>query len=203
MPIMYKLPEALAYAANLHREQTRKASNAPYTAHLLTVAATVLEYGATEDTAIAALLHDALEDQAHRLEPGELAQDIRKRFGQRVHDLVVELTETEANPKPPWRERKEAYLKHLKHASPEAQLIAGADKLHNLNSLLLDLRLQGSKVWKSFNSDPKSQEWFYKRVYEVLLTSRKVPETLTADIKRAHDSIFARLHFSGWAPGYK
>jgi GTP pyrophosphokinase len=118
--------EALTFAADLHATQTRKGSGVPYIAHLLGVASIALEYGAQEDEAIAALLHDAIEDQ------GGIAtrEEIRRRFGDTVTAIVEGCTDAHTTPKPPWRERKEAYIAHLHHASPAVILVSAADKLH-------------------------------------------------------------------------
>ncbi|GAB4530232.1 MAG: HD domain-containing protein [Anaerolineales bacterium] len=154
---------ALAYAARLHRQQTRKGSQTPYIAHLLAVTALVLEAGGGEDEAIAALLHDAVEDQGgyQRLE------DIRTRFGGRVADIVAACSDAFVTPKPPWRERKEAYLAHLKDAPPEVRRVSLADKLHNARSLLRDYRRQGEVTFERFNGGRDGTLWYYRALAEI------------------------------------
>ena len=121
-----RFSDALVYAANLHAAQTRKVSGEPYLAHLLGAAAIVLDYGGDEDEAIAALLHDAIEDQG-----GPAARaEILRRFGERVAAIVEGCTDTDAFPKPPWRQRKEAFLERLRTAAPSVRLVVAADKLH-------------------------------------------------------------------------
>ena len=104
-----RFDSALVYAAALHREQVRKANDTPYLAHLLAVAAIVIEHGGDEDEAIAALLHDAVEDQGGQ----SVADEITVRFGARVRDLVLAATDSHETPKRPWLERKQAHLAHL------------------------------------------------------------------------------------------
>jgi GTP pyrophosphokinase len=136
----------------------RKATEIPYLAHLLGVASIALEYGANEDEAIAALLHDAVEDAggAERLE------DIRRRFGEAVAKIVDECSDTDEIPKPPWRERKEKYIEHVTHASKSAQLVSAADKLHNARSILKDYRAVGEALWSRFNGGREGTLWYYR-----------------------------------------
>src|SRR5688572_11835657 len=123
-----RLVEAFKYAAELHASQRRKGTSIPYISHLMIVAGMVMERCADEDVAIAALLHDAIEDQP---QDGRTRDHIRKRFGARVLELVEACSDADSHPKPPWHERKERYLAHLPQASPQARLISLADKLHN------------------------------------------------------------------------
>lgn len=159
-----RFDDALAFAARLHRDQRRKGGQVPYIAHLLAVTAMVLEYGADEDTAIAALLHDAVEDQG-----GAAARErIRARFGSRVVAIVDGCSDTDVTPKPPWTERKERYLAHLAAAQPEVLLVATADKLHNARSTLEDYRRHGEALWDRFNAPRDRQIWFYRAVTQAL-----------------------------------
>ena len=141
-----RFEEALIFAVQLHAHQTRKNSQTPYIAHLMSVAALVLEAGCDEDTAIAALLHDAVEDQGGY----KTLEEIRHRFGERVADIVNSCSDAYTIPKPPWRTRKETYLAHLSDATPAAQLVSLADKLHNARSILRDLRTESQQVWEKF-----------------------------------------------------
>lgn len=152
--------EALLFAAELHSTQTRKGSGAPYLSHLLAVAAIVMEYGGDEDEVIAALLHDAIEDQG-----GDVArQKIRRRFGDRVTRIVDECTDTDVEPKPPWRQRKEAYLAHLPQASASARLVSAADKLHNSRTIVSDYRQLGDEVWQRFKGGRDGTLWYYREL---------------------------------------
>ena len=166
--------DALTYAAELHSGQTRKATPTPYVAHLLGVCSLVLEDGGDEDEAIAALLHDAVEDQDDG-SPAELLAEIRARFGDRVASVVEECTETLERPKPPWPERKAAYLAHLEHASDQALRVSLADKLYNATSILRDYRLHGDELWSRFN--PQAGKERTLRNYSDLaeLFSRRCP----------------------------
>jgi (p)ppGpp synthase/HD superfamily hydrolase len=147
MPYGEKLEHALLYASRLHRNQVRKGTSTPYITHLLAVASIVGENGGTEDEVVAALLHDAPEDQG-----GEATlRDIRLRFGDEVAEIVDGCTDTYQDPKPPWRERKERYLAHLANAPDSVRLVSSADKLHNARSVLSDYMLVGEDLWTRFN----------------------------------------------------
>jgi (p)ppGpp synthase/HD superfamily hydrolase len=158
MPLSYRFEDALLYAAQLHASQVRKGSNVPYIAHLLGVAAIALEHGADEDTAIAALLHDAIEDQGGHA----TRQELRRRFGERVTDIVDGCTDTDQAPKPPWRARKEAYLARLPGESAEVRLVSAADKLYNARSILEDFRHVGEELWGRFSGSREGTLWYYR-----------------------------------------
>jgi len=163
--------DALDYVVRLHGADVRKGTSVPYAAHLLGVCALVLLDGGTEDEAIAALLHDALEDH-----PRETSREIiAKRFGEKVLAIVEACTDTptdyKGGDKPPWRPRKEAYLKHLEKASPEQLRVALADKLDNVRSVLADYRQIGEPLWKRFNAGKQDQLWFFRRLIEVFRTA--------------------------------
>ena len=154
---------ALVYASRLHADQTRKISGVPYVAHLLSVAALVLEDGGSEDEAIAALLHDAVEDQG-----GQPTRDkIRQLFGDTVVDIVDGCTEWDTLPKPPWQERKTFYLERLRHASPSVRRVSLADKLHNARSLLAEWQQLGDAIWAEFSSGKEQTLWFYKSLVQI------------------------------------
>ncbi|MBN1395700.1 MAG: HD domain-containing protein [Pirellulales bacterium] len=159
-----RLSDAFAYAAALHARQRRKISGEPYLAHLMAVAAIVLEHGGDEDEAVAALLHDAVEDQGGR----PTLERIRNRFGQRVAEIVSGCSDADETPKPPWRERKEAHLARLQNASPSIRLVVAADKLHNSRSLLRDYRRRGEEVWQNFRGGRDGTLWYFRAVAEVL-----------------------------------
>lgn len=157
-PLSRRFDDALVQAADIHRTQMRKGSGTPYVSHLLAVAGTVLENGGTEDEAIAALLHDAPEDQGGE----ETLDEIRERFGEVVGDIVEGCSDTFETPKPPWRQRKEKYLSDLETASASVRLVSMADKLHNSRSILADLRRQGDEVWKKFKGGRDGSLWYYR-----------------------------------------
>jgi GTP pyrophosphokinase len=137
----------MVYAACLHAGQTRKRTDRPYIGHLLGVTALVLENGGDEDEAIAALLHDAVEDQGGVI----TLEAIRRKFGDRVARIVEGCTDSFTTPKPPWRQRKEDYLARLRTALPDVRLVSAADKLNNAREILRDYRTEGEAVWARFN----------------------------------------------------
>ena len=158
-----RFDQALLWASELHRNQRRKGGGAPYMAHLLAVTALVLEAGGDEDEAIAALLHDAIEDQGGP--PVRAA--IEERFGPRVAAIVEGCTDSDETPKPPWRERKTAFLEALSRADDSVRLVVGADKLHNATCTLHDLRREGPVVWDRFRGR-ENAIWYYRSVLETL-----------------------------------
>src|SRR5437660_4807656 len=127
MALTARFEEALTFATQLHAQQVRKGTRIPYVAHLLAVTALVLENGGDEDEAIAALLHDAIEDQGG----AATREEIRRHFGNRVVEIVDGCTDAEVIPKPPWRPRKETFIAHLREASASVRLVVASDKLHN------------------------------------------------------------------------
>jgi len=164
MNLSDRFSDALVYAARLHRAQRRKVSGTPYSGHLIRVAGIALEHGADGDEAIAALLHDAVEDQG-----GEATREaIRRQFGPRVAEIVQGCSDTDQAPKPPWRERKEAYLARLAHASASVRLVSAADKLDNVRSVLESYRRHGEALWNSFRGGREGTLWYFGAVAEVL-----------------------------------
>jgi (p)ppGpp synthase/HD superfamily hydrolase len=166
-----RFEEALAYAYRLHAGQRRKASGEPYIAHPLSVAALVIEDGGDEDEAIAALLHDVIEDQGGE----EVREQIDQRFGERVAAIVSGCSDADTLPKPPWRERKEAFLRSLRQASPEVLRVTAADKLHNARSVLRAYRRQGDALWQRFNGGKQGTLWYYRAIVELLQERRGGP----------------------------
>jgi len=156
---------AFVFAAKKHSGQTRKASTIPYIAHLMGVASLVLEAGGNEDLAIAALLHDVVEDCGG----APMLKEIRRRFGKRVATIVEGCTDADTDPKPPWRERKEQYLHHLKTADADTRLVSAADKLNNVRSILSDYRAIGESVWSRFNGGREGTLWYYRTLLEIFL----------------------------------
>jgi GTP pyrophosphokinase len=164
MTLSQRFEEALVFAKKLHASQYRKGNQVPYIAHLLAVAAIVLENGGNEDEAIAALLHDAIEDQGG----AATREKIRRRFGDEITAIVDGCTDADSNPKPPWKERKKAYLEKLPSASSSVILVSAADKLHNARTILNDYRLIGEKVWSRFTGGKKDTMWYYREVVKIL-----------------------------------
>ena len=158
MPLSERFADALVYATGLHAGQVRKGSGVPYIAHLLAVTALVLEYGGDEDTAIAALLHDAVEDQGGAATRAAIAA----RFGEPVAAIVDGCSDTDVVPKPPWRARKEAYIAHVAGAPPAVLLVSASDKLHNARSLLADYRQVGEVLWDRFTGSRAGTLWYYR-----------------------------------------
>ena len=157
-PLSDRFDQALLFAVELHRQQVRKLSRVPFVAHLLGVAALVLENGGTEDQAIAALLHDSVEDQGGRA----TLEAIRIRFGDRVARLVEDLSDSFEKPKAPWRQRKLSYIARLPDHHPDALLVSLADKLYNAESLLREFERGGDSVWQRFNGGKSGTLWYYR-----------------------------------------
>jgi GTP pyrophosphokinase len=159
-----RFTRAFDFAAVVHASQVRKGTHIPYLAHLMGVASLVLDHGADEDTAIAALLHDAAEDQGgHAM----LAQ-IRARFGERVANIVKGCTDTFEKEKPEWCTRKQNYIEHLRSADLSTCLVSAADKLHNARAILHDIRNSGVAVFQRFSVSQERSGWYYGSVADVL-----------------------------------
>jgi (p)ppGpp synthase/HD superfamily hydrolase len=157
MELTSRYHRAVVHAAELHRDQRRKGSNAPYLSHLLAVSGLVMEFGGTEDEAIAALLHDALEDQPERAS----YQRIEADFGPEVARIVLECSEVGEIGASLWRQRKAVYLAHLREADRSVLRVGLADKLHNARSMVTDLRVYGAEVWDRFNVGRADLLWFF------------------------------------------
>lgn len=183
MTLSTRIIEAFAFASELHRQQTRKGGGVPYVSHLMSACALVMEHGGNEQEAIAALLHDALEDQGESYPGGAdgLRAEIRQRFGERVLAIVEACTDSDSIPKPPWRERKEAYIAHIAAAEPGAVRVSAADKLHNARSILMDYRLVGDALWERFSADRDQVLWYYRSLVEAF-RSANAPEGLLQEL---------------------
>ena len=153
-----KFDEALRYAHDAHRTQARKGTGTPYVGHLLGVASIVLDDGGSEDEAIAALLHDAAEDQGGR----DRLEDIRARFGGTVARIVEDCTDSWSQPKEPWLERKQAYIQHARRLTGPSLRVSAADKVHNAYAILRDLRNSGERVWERFQATPDDVLAYYE-----------------------------------------
>ena len=169
---------AFQFAAEKHAGQARKASTIPYIAHLMGVASLALE-GGDEDLAIAALLHDVVEDCGG----APMLKEVRRRFGARVAKIVDGCTDTDTYPKPPWRERKESYLRHLKEADADTRLVSAADKLNNVRSILADYRELGESIWSRFNGGRAGTLWYYRVLLDEFL--RRPENRITRELALA------------------
>ena len=189
---------ALSLAFQLHRGQVRKRAEdeldgpgIPYMAHVMSVAALVLEHGGDEDEGIAGLLHDGPEDQGGQ----ETLDDIRRRFGDRVAGIVEACSDTFETPKPRWRARKERYLAHLREAtSPSVFLVSMADKVHNLRSILEDYRRIGDQLWKRFAGKRDGTLWYYGELLKIY--REKAPARCTdlvEEMERLHRELAAAV----------
>jgi (p)ppGpp synthase/HD superfamily hydrolase len=165
-----RFDRALLYATHVHGGQVRKGTSTPYVAHLLAVAATVLEYGGDEELAIAALLHDCAEDQGGKAR----LEDVRNRFGERVARIVNACSDSladtaEGERKAHWQERKEAYIEHLRKADEDILRVSLADKVHNARAILRDLRKPeiGETIWERFSQPKKMTLWYYRSLADI------------------------------------
>ena len=183
-----RFASALGYAHQVHQNQRRKGTGIPYVAHVLGVAAIAMEYGADEDEAIGALLHDAAEDGG-----GEATlAEIRARFGDVVADIVLGCSDSlveDPEDKLPWLERKENYLAHLESAGQSVCLVSAADKLHNVRSIIRDYRDHGEDIWDRFQGRRDGTLWYYETVAEVLIRRYRSP--LTRDLRDTVNELMA------------
>ncbi|MGA7473174.1 MAG: HD domain-containing protein [Candidatus Sulfotelmatobacter sp.] len=177
---------AFLFAAEKHAGQVRKASTTPYIAHLMGVSSLALEFGGDEDMAIAALLHDVVEDCGG----APMLKEVKRRFGSRVAKIVDGCTDSDRDPKPPWRERKETYIRHLKGADADTKLVSAADKLHNVRSILSDYREVGESIWARFNGGREGTLWYYRALLKEF--QRGKPNRLIREFELAVRELEAR-----------
>lgn len=167
-----RISEALALAVEAHAGQLRKGTEIPYVSHVMGVASLALDFGADEDQAIAALLHDVLEDGGPHF-----AAVIAEQFGQRVLSIVQGCTDgvpDASGQKADWHVRKRSYLAHLADASDDVLLVSGSDKLHNARAILSDLQTIGPVVWERFSTKKDGTLWYYRSMVDVF-TNRRSP----------------------------
>ena len=171
MRLSRQFEKALIYATRIHGGQLRKKTRIPYIAHILGVSAIAMEYGANETEAIAALLHDTVEDcgGAKRL------LDIERKFGKKVARIVQGCTDTDQRPKPPWLERKKAYVAHVRHAPMPTKLVSASDKLHNVRAILMDYRKEGERLWSRFSGGKRGALWYYRALVNAFSGKRIQP----------------------------
>ena len=209
-----RFEEALTYAARAHWDHIRKvtprkddadpahdpAKEIPYVAHLLGVTSLVLEHGGGEDEAIAALLHDAIEDAGG---PAR-REDVRVRFGDEIVRIVEACSDSDGESKPPWEARKRAYIAHLGVSSdPKARLVTACDKLHNARSVLADYRRIGAELWKRFNGGRDGTLWYYRALADEF--ARGGPAGVADEIGRAVSELeelvrAAESDWTAWPP---
>ncbi len=187
MKLSPRFDEAFLLASRLHREQERKGSGEPYLAHLMAVCSLALESGADEDQAVAAILHDAVEDQGG----AETLTRIRDRFGDRVAAIVDGCSDSQLAVKPPWRARKEAYVARLRTEPPEVLLVSAADKLHNARAILRDYRELGDSLWDRFTGGKDGVLWYYEQLAEGFLATG--PDRLASELGRTVDELKKRV----------
>jgi (p)ppGpp synthase/HD superfamily hydrolase len=183
-----RIVDAFAFTYELHRGQMRKGSPTPYITHLMSVAAIVGRHGGDEDQVIAALLHDAVEDQGGQA----TLRRIRERFGDDVAAYVAGCSDSDARPKPPWRERKEEFIERARQASAKLRLIIAADKLDNVRSLVGDLHERGNAAWKVFKGDRDDTLWYYAEMVRAL--SREWSHPLLRELAEAVDLLHRLAH---------
>jgi len=171
-----RLQRAFRYAAEKHTGQTRKQTAVPYLSHLMAVASLVLEAGGDEDMAIAALLHDVVEDCGGM--PRLL--EVRRQFGSRVAKIVEGCTDSFGDLKPEWMERKKNYLRELKDADVETRLVSASDKLHNVRTILTDYRKDGDDVWSRFSGKKDGTLWYYRALSDEY--QRRKPNRVTREL---------------------
>ena len=174
-----RFQRAFEFATRQHAGQTRKASTIPYIAHLMGVASLVFEAGGDEDLAIAALLHDVVEDCGG----APMLKQIRRLFGSRVAKIVDGCTDAYGLPKPPWHDRKLSYINRLKTEDDETRLVSAADKLNNVRSILSDYRNIGESVWSRFHGGRDGTLWYYRTLRDEFLRSK--PNRITRDFDLA------------------
>jgi (p)ppGpp synthase/HD superfamily hydrolase len=173
--------EALRVAALMHAAQARKGINVPYISHLIGTCSIALEHGATEAEAIAALLHDSIED----IQPAEQARSVVAHFGQEVLRIVEECSDSDTHPKPSWRPRKERYLAHLAKADRAVLLVSASDKLHNARTIVTDFRIYGPSVWDRFTPSRDESLWYYRALLTAFRTNSEHLPALVAELDRA------------------
>ena len=174
-----RLQRAFRYAAEKHDGQTRKQTAVPYLSHLMAVASLVLEAGGDEDMAIAAFLHDVVEDCGGM----PRLREVRQQFGGRVAKMVEGCTDSFGEPKPEWVERKKNYLREVKHADVNTRLVSASDKLHNVRTILADYRQHGEAIWTRFTGKKEGTLWYYRALSDEY--QRRSPNRITRELEVA------------------
>ncbi|MGY1637886.1 HD domain-containing protein [Geodermatophilus sp. SYSU D00742] len=191
-PLTERFDDALLYASRHHRDQLRKGSRVPYMTHLMSVSALVMEHGGSEDQAIAALLHDAVED-APAGTGGAVLADIRSRFGDAVADIMRACSDgldADGNRSGTWAERKRDYVAGLADKPLDALLVTAADKTHNGLCIAADVRRYGQDFWSTFNASRDELLWYYTSV-ERAVAERLPGHSITEALSRAVGELVA------------
>jgi len=187
-----RFQDAVLLALQIHGGDLRKSTTIPYVSHLFSVCALVLEDGGDEDEAVAALLHDMLEDHPKEITKSE----IERLFGERVADIVQLCTDTppgyKGGPKPPWRKRKAAYVERIREAAYPRCRVALADKLHNVRTIVNDYRKIGNKIWARFKATKEDQLRYHRSLVEAFREA-SAPAYLINEL----DSLVTELEASG------
>jgi (p)ppGpp synthase/HD superfamily hydrolase len=184
-----RFDEALLYASKMHRTQLRKDTAIPYFSHPLGVASLVLEHGGNEDEAIAALLHDVVEDCGG--EPRLV--EIHSQFGPAVADIVKGCTDGKPGEEriaATWLQRKVAYVEHLGSASPSVRLVSFCDKLHNARAILTDYVVIGDELWRRFNAGKENQMKYYRSLADA--SKGRVPQRVSDTLEQVVSEIERR-----------
>jgi (p)ppGpp synthase/HD superfamily hydrolase len=166
-----RFTKALLYASRIHGGKLRKKTKIPDIGHILGVTAIALEYGANETEAIAALLHDAVEDAGGKAR----LRDIERKFGRAVAKIVDGCTDSYEDPKPPWLDRKKTYVAHVRNAPIPTKLVSAADKVQNVRSLLRNYREEGDNLWQRYNSGKQGALWYYRALVKAFAGRRIRP----------------------------
>ncbi len=174
MRLSDRFNSALIYASLVHRKQTRKGSGTPYLAHLMGVASIVLEHDGSEDEAIGALLHDAVEDQGGEARLAE----IRSYFGEYIASIVEGCTDSYSEPKPPWQGRKQKYIDRMPLEPYSVLIVSAADKLYNASAVVRDIAMLGDVVWTRFAATPEQTLWYYRSLITAYRESREGRDNL-------------------------
>jgi (p)ppGpp synthase/HD superfamily hydrolase len=174
-----RLQRAFRYAADKHAGQTRKQTAVPYLSHLMAVASLLLEAGGDEKMAIAALLHDVVEDCGGM----PRLREIRKQFGMRVAKIVEGCTDSFGEPKREWMARKKDYLREVTHADADTRLVSASDKLHNVRTILSDYRQDGELIWTRFSGKKEGTLWYYRALSDEY--QRRYPNRITRELETA------------------
>jgi (p)ppGpp synthase/HD superfamily hydrolase len=189
-----RLQRAFRYAAEMHDGQARKQTSVPYLSHLMAVGSLVLEAGGDEEMAIAALLHDVVEDCGGM----PRLREVRKLFGNRVAKIVEGCTDSFGDPKAEWKQRKNDYLEHVKDADIETRLVSAADKLHNVRTILADYRHDGENIWTRFNGKKDGTLWYYRALSDELQrSSNRLSRELAIAVSELEKTVSKNVPRSG------
>ena len=184
-----RFDRAMQLALAHHRMHLRKATEIPYVSHLLAVTAIVLELGGSEDEAIAALLHDAVEDGGGPM----MQKRITWEFGEDVGTMVAENSDSDAAVKGDWTKRKAAYIGAMKRKSAGSLRVSLADKLHNAQAIKRDLERHGAAVWERFTATGPQTASYYASLaaaFEAqLATSDAVTKAAVTELRELAEAL--------------